>query len=272
MMLEPLLVFETVFVENRSILDFIHSDYSYRSDLLDKFYRFEATKGGRPTQYEFARVPITSPREGGVITTAAVMTMTSNARRTQPITRGAWLVSSIFNDPPPPPPADVPPLEDMAIPGDQPLTLREKLSLHQTRADCASCHAKIDPFGFALEHYDPIGRWRERYEDGQAIDASGQLFHRLPFRTIEDFKAGLLAEKERFTKALAAHLLQYGLGRKIDLRDQPALDRIAQAAAGEGYRLRALIKQVVLSEPFQSKFQPRPGQAPSVGLPPGRND
>jgi hypothetical protein len=265
MMLEPLLVFETVFVENRSILDFIHSEYSYRSDLLDKFYRFEATKGGKPTQYEFDRIPITSPREGGVITTAAVLTMTSNARRTQPITRGAWLVSAIFNDPPPPPPADVPPLEEGSLVDERSLTLREKLSLHQTRADCASCHAKIDPFGFALENFDAIGRWRDRYEDGQAIDAGGQLFHRLPFASIEEFKEGLMAEKDRFTRALAAHLLQYALGRKIELRDQAALDGITQATVGDGYRLRALIKHVAMSEPFQTKFHPRPTEARPAG-------
>jgi hypothetical protein len=260
MMIEPLLLFETVFVENRSILDFIQSDFTYRSDALARFYRHEKqpeafTKYIAPQ--EFHRVPVTSKREGGVITSAAVLTMTSNATRTQPITRGAWLVSVIFNDPPPPPPANVPALdEDGHKSGTGNLTLRQKLAMHQERADCAGCHAKIDPFGFALEHYDAVGRWRETYEKGQAIDCSGKLFNKRPFASIEEFKDGLLAEKDRFARAFAAHLLAYALGREVASADQPALDHIVRATAADGYRLRALMREIALSEPFQTKCNP----------------
>jgi len=114
-MLEPLLIFETVFVEDRPILDFIHSDFSYRSEHLDGFYRgIPRTSKPKVLDVEFHRVPVTSKREGGVITNSAIMTMTSTATRTQPITRGAWMVEVIFKNPPPPPPADVPPLDEEA--------------------------------------------------------------------------------------------------------------------------------------------------------------
>jgi len=257
MMLEPLLLFETVFVEDRSILDLIHSDFTYRSEPLDAFYRRKPTGAVKPLDVEFHRVPVTSRREGGVITTGAIMTMTSNATRTQPITRGAWIVEVIFNNPPPPPPADVPPLDEEAKgPEDKTLTIREKLIAHATRADCRSCHAKIDPYGFALEHYDPVGIWRDTYEDGQPIDASGLLFNQRPFATIEEFKDGMLAEKDRFTRAFATHLLAYALGREVKAADHAALDRIVAATAADGYRLRSLLTHIVLSEPFQTKFHP----------------
>ena len=260
MMLEPLLLFETVFVENRSILDFIHSDYTYRSDVLARFYRHEPqplpmTQWVAPQK--FNRVPVTSKREGGVITSAAVLTMTSNATRTQPITRGAWLVSVIFNDPPPPPPANVPALdEDGHHAGTANLTLRQKLALHQERADCAGCHAKIDPYGFALENYDAVGRWRDTYEQGQAIDCGGKIFNKRTFTGIEEFKDGLLAEKDRFARAFATHLLAYALGREVAPADQPALDGVVRATAADGYRLRTLMRQIALSEPFQTKCNP----------------
>lgn len=257
MMLEPLLVFETVLVEDRSILEFIQSDFTYRSEALESFYRKGPIVKTRNDEATFHRVPVSDKREGGVITTAVIMTMTSNAQRTQPITRGAWIVSSIFNDPPPPPPADVPPLEEDDGQAQQKnLSLREKLALHQQRADCAACHAKIDPYGFALENYDAVGRWRDLDERGKPIDPSGMLFNRLPFANIEEFKDGLLAEKDRFTRAFAAHLLAYALGREVKPADGPALDEVVRAAAADDYRFRALMKHVVLSEPFRMKFNP----------------
>jgi hypothetical protein len=202
-------------------------------------------------------VPVTSKREGGIITSAAVLTMTSNAKRTQPITRGAWLVGVIFNDPPPPPPADVPALDEEGHHADtRNLTLRQKLALHQERADCAACHAKIDPYGFALENYDAVGRWRDSYEQGQSIDCSGKLFNKRSFTNIEEFKDGLLAEKDRFARAFAGHLLAYALGRQVTPADHPALDRIVSASAADGYRLRTMMRQITLSEPFQTKYNP----------------
>lgn len=270
LMLEPLLVFETVFIENRSIADLIQSDFSYRSpqiseylDRADKFTRF--TPGPNYSEIaQFHRVSIESKREGGVITTAGVLAMTSGPAETKPITRGKWIVETLFNDPPPPPPANVPELDEAAAatPNAKTLTLREKFALHATRADCASCHAKIDPFGFALENYDPSGRWRDTYAAERPIDASGTLFHRRPFESIETFKDALLAEQARFARGFAGHLLKYALGRELDVADQPALDAIVAGAAVDNFRLRTLMKQVILSEPFAQKFNP--GEAPTT--------
>lgn len=260
MMLEPLLVFETVFVENRPVTDLIHSDFTYRTPQLRQFIARAGTFTppiDGPAWSEtlrFERVPVTGLREGGVITTAAIMTMTSGPSETKPITRGKWVVETILNDPPPPPPGDVPPLaEAVAGPG---LTQRQRFALHATAAACAGCHARIDPYGFALENYDPVGRWREVDGQGLPIDPSGVLFGSVPFRSVEELKAGLLAKRERFARAFAGHLLKYALGRELTTADRPALDRIVAHTAPAGHRLRDMLREVVLSEPFRTKFNP----------------
>lgn len=264
MMIEPLLVFETVFVENRPILDLIHSDFTYRTPQLQQFLA-KAEKISPPIDgpnwsetLVFERMSVSSKREGGVITTAGIMTMTSGPAETKPITRGKWVVETILNDPPPPPPGDVPAIEKVAATGtdSKPLTLREKFALHASSAACSACHAKIDPYGFALENYDPVGRWRDADGHGQPIDASGMLFGRISFATVEEFKDALLVEKERVARAFAGHLLKYALGRELVPADRPALDRIVAATASGGHRIRDLMKQVVTSEPFLTKVNP----------------
>ena len=238
-------------MENDSILKFIDSDYSYRSDLLQAWYR-DGSQGrpGAPTVVPFRRVPITDRRQGGVITTAAVMTMTSNATRTQPITRGAWIATVILNDPPEPPPADVPPLAEKPAADEENLTLRERFAAHRKRADCAGCHERIDPLGFALENYDAAGIWRDTYANGRRVDPSGTLFGDRNFNTIVEFKDALLEEKDRFARAFAAHMLAFALGRDVDAGDALALERIVRESAASDYRIQAVIKQVVLSDAF----------------------
>ena len=258
MMLEPLLLFETVLIENLPVTQFIDSEFTYRSAKLEQSYGElandpPASKGGGVTVLKFHRVPVNDRRSGGVITNAAVMTMTSGPQRTQPITRGAWVAGVVFNDPPEPPPADVPPLPEQPGQGEEDLTLRERLAQHRERADCRGCHEQIDPLGFALENFNPVGAWRNKYENGRDIDASGALFRRHQFSDIVQFKEAILAEKHRFCRALAGHLLAFALAREIGAADQPALDRITEATAADGYRLQTLIRQVILSEPFRTK-------------------
>ena len=262
MMLEPLLLFETVLIENQPITQLIDSDFTYRSPLLEDAYGplasdGEKKGGGAVTVLTFHRVPVTDRRAGGVITNAAVMTMTSGPERTQPITRGAWIAGVIFNNPPDPPPADVPPLAEKPSAEDEHLTLRERLAKHRERADCRGCHEQIDPLGFALENYDPIGLWREKYENGRAVDPAGSLFRQHEFNNVIQFKDAILAEKDRFTRALAGHLLSFAVARELGAADQVALDEITRRAADDGYKMQTLLKQVVLSEPFQSKYNPQ---------------
>ena len=264
MMLEPLLLFETVLIENQPITQLIDSDFTYRSGLLEDAYGELGTEGvnakknvGAVGVLNFNRVPVTDRRNGGVITNAAVMTMTSGPERTQPITRGAWIAAVIFNNPPEPPPADVPALDEKPPAGQENLTLRERLSMHRERADCKGCHEQIDPLGFALENYDPIGVWRTKYENGREVDVAGALFRKHKFADVIEFKDAILTEKDRFTRALAGHLLAFGLARELGAADQVALEQIAVATAADGYRIQTLLKQVIMSEPFQTKTNPK---------------
>ncbi len=250
MMMEPLLLFETVLIENRSILEFIDSDYTFRSGRLRKWYGEDpAGKVGGPVTMQFKKQPVPDRRQGGVMTTAAMLTMTSGPDETKPITRGAWVASVIFNAPPEPPPADVPPLEKPKA-SEKNLTLRERFAAHRERADCAGCHAKLDPLGFALENFDPVGRWRSTYENGREVDASGQLFRKHAFKNVVEFKDAILAEKHRFARAFAEHTLSYALGRTLTPADTPAIDHITERVAADGYRLQTVLQEVVQSKPF----------------------
>ena len=250
MMIEPLLLFETVLIENRSILEFIDSSYTYRSGRLRNWYGDVPTgKIGGPVTMQFTRQPVADRRQGGMITNAAVMTMTSGPEETKPITRGAWIAGVIFNAPPEPPPANVPSLGKSKV-EEKNLTVRERFATHRERTDCAGCHAKIDPLGFALENFDPVGRWRNSYENGRLVDVSGVLFRKHTFTNLVEFKDALLAEKDRFTRAFAGHMLSYALSRGLTPADSFVLDRITKKTIDGGYRLQTLINEVVQSPPF----------------------
>jgi hypothetical protein len=266
MMLEPLLLFETVLIENQPITQFIDSDFTYRSDLLENAYgelAVDPKRNGRAVQVvRFRRLPIQDRRTGGVITNAAVMTMTSGPERTQPITRGAWLAGVIFNNPPEPPPADVPALGEKPAEGEEHLTLRERLAMHRKRSDCKGCHEQIDPLGFALENFNPIGVWRDEYENGREVDMAGTLLRKHRFENVIEFKDALLVEKDRFTEALAGHLLRFALARPLSAADRITLDEIAANVAKDEYRIHTLLRQIVLSKPFQTKSFPQVASSP----------
>lgn len=210
--------------------------------------RFDDQMRAKLRSTVFRRVATQDPRYGGVITNAAVLCMTSGPLRTQPIARGAWVIEVIFNDPPPPPPNDVPPLkeEDLAH-----LTIREQFAAHRENASCAGCHARIDPLGFALENFDIIGRWRDKYENGKPVDASGTLVRKYDFTNAVDFKAALVKEQHRFARAFISHLLRFALSRELSPRDAITVDAILYRAADDEYRLQSLIREVVLSDSFR---------------------
>jgi mono/diheme cytochrome c family protein len=261
-MVEPLLLFESVQVEDRSIMLFVDSNYAYRSDELQAWYnKPEAPFGTRGNRNRFntftqpfRKRQLTTRREGGVMTTAAVLTMTSTPLRTSPIKRGAWVATVMFNDPPPPPPDVVPEIEadDAAIEA-KGLTIRERLKQHATDQSCASCHARIDPLGFVLESFDPIGRWRDQYRGGREIDASGKLFGEEEFKDIEQFKDAILARPEKFMRAFSKHLLSYALGRELKVTDKPAIDRITRRVTADHGRFSTVVVEIAKSMPFRHK-------------------
>ena len=257
MMLEPLLLFEAVLLENLPVTQFVHSDFTYRSQQLNKAYaelglEVASAKPSGPGRLRFKRTPTKDMRSGGMITNAAVMTMLSSPEQSQPISRGAWLASVVFNDPPKPPPADVPPLPEHADIETEPMTLRERLGAHRERADCRGCHEQIDPLGFALENYDAVGRWRSKYKNGRTVDSAGKLFHQHDFANITEFKEAILKEDALFAKAFTKHLLSFALGRQLNPWDSVDIEDIIATTASDGYKIQSVIEGVVLSPTFRS--------------------
>ena len=186
-----------------------------------------------------------------MITSAAVLTTTSGTTRTKPITRGAWLASVILNNPPPPPPGNVPPLADKPSAEEANLTLRERFVAHRQNPACLGCHQRIDPLGFSLENFNAAGIWRDKYDNGRSVDASGTRFGQYEFQNVVDFKDALLIQKDRFTRAFASHLLSFSTGRETEIADSFVLDEIVSQSAAEEYRIHSLIRAVVLSESFR---------------------
>ena len=253
MIAEPLLLFETIYIEDRSIVELLDPKFTWENNMLRANYAGHSKAGHDVVTQLFKRIPLKDPRRGGVITCAAVMTMTATPTRTQPITRGAWVNAVIFNDPPEPPPADVPPLPEASKEELAKLTIRERLAAHRKREDCAGCHNKIDPLGFALENYGPTGVWRDKYENGREVNVSGVLFNQHEFKTLVEFKQLLLKEKQRFIRGFISHLLSYALGRELGPADSPTLDDMTAGAMAGKDQMRVVLKGIAMSAPFLHK-------------------
>ncbi len=210
--------------------------------------RFDDQLRGKMRSRAFKRMPATDERYGGIITSAAMLSMTAGPKRTHPIARGAWIIEVILNDPPPPPPNDVPPLNEDSGPKNQ--TIREKFAEHRKNPDCAGCHSKLDPLGFALENFDITGRWRDKYENGRDVDSAGILLRKYKYADIVGFKESLIKEKRRFAKAFTRHLLRFALSRELAPVDILTVDTIVKRTEKEDFKLKSLIREVIYSDSF----------------------
>ena len=242
---ETRLFFEHVLRENRPVSDFLNADYTFLNDRLARFYGIDGVTGP-----EFRRVALTTDRRGGVLSQAAVLTVSSYPTRTSPVIRGKYVLQNILGTPPPPPPDDVPPLVVEGI-GDL-RSMREQLERHRTNPTCAACHRNMDPLGFGLENYDAIGRWRDT--DGKfAVDASGTLPDGQAFTSAGQMRALLVSQLPQFSRTLIEKMMTYGLGRGLQAYDRPAVDSVHRALTADGYRFRTMVQQIVKSLPFQSR-------------------
>jgi hypothetical protein len=229
--------------DDRSVLDLLRANYTFVNERLARHY-------GIPNVYgsHFRRVTFGDDHRGGILGQGSLLTVTSMSDRTSPVKRGAWILENLLGSPPPPPPANVPPLDNTPVVG----TLRQRMEQHRMNPVCAGCHARMDPLGFALENFDPIGRWRET-DGGSAVDASGTLPDGTAFKTPASFRQALLQKSDVFVTTVTEKLLTYALGRGVEFYDKPSVRRIVHAAGGSDYRWSALIRAVVMSEPFQMR-------------------
>ena len=213
--------------------------------------RFEDQLRNKMKSRVFKRVEVADPRYGGVITNAAMLSMTSGPKRTQPVARGAWIIEVIFNDPPEPPPNDVPPLDEEA--GQEDMTIREKFAIHRENESCAGCHSKLDPFGFALENFDITGRWRDKYDNGREVDSSGTLMRKHDFDGVVRFKELIVREDRRFAKAFTAHLLRFALSRELGPADSITINSIVDRSEQGDFTLRSLVREIAQSDVFVNR-------------------
>lgn len=250
--------FAHVLSEGRSALELVASREVFINEKLADHYGVPNVSGA---QFRRVSLPESSPR-GGILTTGAILTLTSNTTRTSPVKRGLFVLDQILGAPPPPPPADIPPLEQAAH-AKPDATVREQLLLHTANASCAACHNRLDPLGLTFEKFDAIGRHRT-HEGAVPIDSSGTLPGGTVLQDSDDLKRTLLQRSDQFIEALASKMLTYALGRGVEPFDRPAIRKIALACRERGDRIDALIEAIVLSETFRTC---RPKSNPPAGLP-----
>lgn len=246
--------FDQVLRKNLSLREFLDSNWTMCNARLAMHYQIPNV-----TQDRFERIDLSpEAHRGGLLTQASVLTLTSDGTRHRPVHRGKWVMESIIGRSPPPPPANVKPVEPSA-PTEPKATLRMKLAAHQSDVNCASCHRKIDPYGFAFDNYDAIGRWRteETVKDGQGknppVDASGELIDGRKFRDAEGLKQLLLADLDKFNAAFIDKLATYALRRAMTIDDREQLASLSKQSRDQGYHLATIVEALVLSELFQSR-------------------
>lgn len=258
--------FRQLIAKDLPVQNLVQSEYAMLNNRLAEHYGIEGVAGP-----EIRAVPVAagSPR-GGFLSQGAVLKVSANGTNTSPVVRGVWVMERILNQPPAPPPPGIPGIEP-DIRGAT--TLRELLEKHRSLESCQSCHAAIDPPGFALESFDPIGGWRERfrtlgegekvdltvdsnrvrYRLGPPVDAAGELADGRAFQNFQEFRSHLAEDRDALARGLASKLLTFAAGREMGFSDRGEIARIAQEAAQRDYGVRELLRQVVTSEIFLTK-------------------
>ncbi|PYR46370.1 MAG: hypothetical protein DMF89_22130 [Acidobacteria bacterium] len=257
MLRETELFFESQVRENRNVLDLLRADYTYLNETLARHYNVPSVYGDH-----FRRVPVSNPARQGLLGHASILTVTSYAHRTSVVLRGKWVLENILGTPPPPPPPNVPPLKENDG-RSAPTSLKERMENHRRNPVCASCHARIDPNGFALENFDATGKWRTS-DEGAPIEAASALADGTKVDGVTSFRAVLLARGDQFVRTVTEKLFAYAMGRSLDYYDAPTVRQLVREVAREDNRWSALILGIVGSQPFQSRRVQEPKAAPAV--------
>lgn len=243
---EAVSFFEHIIRGKRPLREILSANYTFLNEALAKHYGIEAN-AGRDIRLVEGKDAF---RRGGLMRLGAVLTATSAPMRTSPVKRGDWILRRVLGTPTPPPPPDA-----GSLPGDGKssgeMTVREQLEVHRASAACASCHSRIDPLGFSLEHYDAVGRWRETYDNGKPIDASSVMADGTRITGVDSMLAYIESRERQVLLNLSEKLLGFALGRTIIASDQPLLDRMV--ASGFDATFEELALQVATSRQFRNR-------------------
>jgi hypothetical protein len=244
---ETELFVDSIFREDRPVLDLLRANYTFVNERLAKHYGIPHVYGSH-----FRRIALGQGSDrGGLLRHGSILTVTSYATRTSPVVRGKWVLDTLLGTPPPPPLPDVPALKDNTVDGS--LSGRKRLAEHRSNPTCAGCHNLIDPIGLSFEKFDAVGR-RRTAEAGLPIDASGGLPDGSAFEDVDGLEEALLRRPELFVGALTEKLLTYALGRGVEYYDAPAVRTIVRDAKAQDFRVASIVFGVVRSQPFQMRM------------------
>jgi hypothetical protein len=245
---ETQLFFASQLEGDRSIVELLTADYTFLNERLARHYGIRNVYGNH-----FRRVTLGNhPQRGGLLTQGSLLTVTSYPNRTSPVLRGKWILENILGTPPPPPPPNVPNLPDKGE-GGKPTSVRARLEQHRKNPVCATCHATMDPLGFALENYDAIGAWRTTAEGGAAIDSSGTFPGGVAIEGAKGLRDLILAHKQEFVETVTEKLLAYAVGRGVQYYDYPSVRKIVRESTSADHRWSAVVLGIVKSAPFQMR-------------------
>jgi hypothetical protein len=235
----------------------VRSDFVTINERLARFYGIPDVRGD-----EFRRVDVgKDSHRGGIVTQASILTVTSNGTRTSPVKRGVWVLKTLLGTDPGLPVANAGEIAPK-VPGIDKATVRRRLEIHRTLPQCARCHNKIDPLGFALENYNAAGEWRDQEGFGYKgridkndprIDASSRMPDGTEIDGVAGLQQALLAREDQFLSSLSSRMMTYACGRELGLADQPVVKAAVADQKKSGYKLRSLLKFIVTSEPFETK-------------------
>ncbi len=245
---ELALWFENMFRQDNSIKAMLTSDYTFVNERLAEHYGISGIYGDN-----FRKVKLDNPMRHGMLGKAGLLTITSFSNRTSPVVRGSWVLENMLNMAPPPPPADAfqPELQVESKEG-KALTMKEAMIAHRQNPVCANCHKMMEPIGLALENFDGVGAYRERYVEADAeVDTSGILFDNTEFNDAHEFQKNFLRHSDRFIETVASKLMTYALGRAVEYYDMPALRKVVEQAEKDNYTWSSVILGIIESKPFQ---------------------
>jgi hypothetical protein len=234
--------------EDRPIQELLSANYTFLNERLARHYGIDNIYGSH-----FRRVTLTDDRRFGLLGQGSILTVSSYVDRTSVVLRGKWILENILGTPPAPPPPAVPPLKENDGKS-KPTALRERMEAHRASAVCSSCHARIDPLGFALEHFDATGKWREK-DDGADINSTITMSG-LTVSSAKEFREALMARKYEFVRTVTEKLMTYGLARGVDYADATVIRQIDRELAQNDYRWSTLVLGVVNSGAFQMRRAP----------------
>jgi hypothetical protein len=262
---ETELLFDSIMREDRDVRDLLTANYTFVDERLAHHYDIPNVLGNR-----FRRVTLTDPNRFGILGQASFLMLTSTAIRTSPVKRGVFVMQVLMGTPPPPPPPNVPPLPENAELRTghvaKPLSVRERMQEHRTNEPCKSCHSMMDPIGFSLENFDPVGVWRTN-DSGFKIDPSGRMFDGTKLDGPVSLRQAILNHSDSYLTNFAENMMAYGLGRVIDYHDEPFVRGVVKEAAKNDNRFSSFILGIVKSVPFQMRrveeAEPRPTDLPT---------